>query len=306
MQKKNKIVETIKHPRMVILFVISRMSRFIKSDKKYYKWQYYCFTGEWLDIDHPTTYVEKMQWLKVYDRNPIYTTMADKYAVKAFVADKIGERYVVPLLGVWDNPEQIDYNKLPQRFVLKATHGGGALDVVICKDKDKLDKEAVNKKLNKSLNSDFWRMREYQYKDIPRRIIAEEYLEDETGMLTDYKVMCFSGVPRLIQVHRNRFTHQTQDIFDTNWNRVKIWQRGYPYTEDAVKKPVVLEEMLECSTKLSQGLPQVRVDWYVVNGRLYFGELTLTDSGGFSDWEPKEWDNKIADWIELPIKPENK
>ena len=145
-------------------------------------------------------------------------------------------------------------------------------------------------------------MREYQYKNIPRKIIAEEYLEDETGQLTDYKVMCFSGKAKLIQVHRNRFTHQTQDIYDTEWNKVRLWQRGYPFTDDMVKKPQVLDEMLRCSEVLAEGLPQVRVDWYVVNGKLYFGELTLTDGGGFADWEPKEWDEKIADWINLPSK----
>ena len=299
MEKENKFVATIKHPRLLILFVISRFPRIVRSDKLYYKLQYYCFTGRWLNLDTPMTYVEKMQWLKVYDRNPLYTTMADKYAVKDYVANKIGAQYIIQTLGVWDRPEQIDYDKLPKQFVLKATHGGGALDVIICKDKSSLNKSAVNMKMNNSLNSNYWRMREHQYKDIPRKIIAETYLEDETGQLTDYKVMCFDGKAKLIQVHRNRFTRQTQDIYDINWNKVKIWQRGYPYTDDVVDKPAVLEEMIKCSEDLSQGIPQIRVDWYVVNGKLYFGELTLDDSCGFSDWEPKEWNDKIASWIDL-------
>ena len=205
--KQNKLFSAINNPKNILLFILNRIGRFIKSDALYYKLQYYCYTGKWLNIDNPKTYVEKMQWLKVYDRNPLYTTMADKYAAKKYVADVLGEKYIVPLLGVWNTPEDINYESLPSKFVLKATHGGGALDVVICKDKTTLDKEKVNRKLTKSLNSDFWRMREYQYKDIPRRIIAEQYLEDESGGLNDYKVMAFNGQVKLIQVHRNRFTH---------------------------------------------------------------------------------------------------
>lgn len=299
--KQNKFFSAIKNPKNILLFILNRIGRFIKSDALYYKLQYYCYTGKWLNIDNPKTYVEKMQWLKVYDRNPLYTTMADKYAAKKYVADVLGEKYIVPLLGVWNRPEEINYESLPNKFVLKATHGGGALDVVICKDKTTLDKEKVNRKLTKSLNSDFWRMREYQYKDIPRRIIAEQYLEDESGGLNDYKVMAFNGQVKLIQVHRNRFTHQTQDFFDTNWNKIHLWQRGYPCTNDDIDRPSVLEEMIKCSEILSKGLPQIRVDWYVVNGKLYFGELTLTDGGGFSDWNTEEWDQKVASWIDLSL-----
>ena len=302
MKKENKVLTVIKKPRFALTFLLNRFSRIIKSDELYYKLQYYSFTGKWLNISSPRTYVEKMQWLKVHDRKPIFTTLVDKRAVKDYVAKKIGAQYIVPLLGVWDSPEQIDYNSLPNQFVLKATHGGGARDVVICKDKSSFDKEAACVQLKKSLSSDYWRMREWQYKDVPRKIIAEAYLEDASGSLNDYKVMCFQGVPKLIQVHRSRFTHQTQDIFDTDWNKQPIGQREYPCTEDTIEKPSVLEEMLECSKILSENLIQSRIDWYIVNGKLYFGEITLTDSAGYADFEPKEWDQKIADWIKLPIQ----
>lgn len=298
--EKSKLKTVISHPRYLLLFLLHRCSHLIKNDKRYYTWQYRLITGKKLDIDHPVSYNEKLQWLKLYDRKPIYTMMVDKLAVKKFVADKIGEQYVVPLYGVWDKPEEIDYNTLPKRFVLKTTHGGGGLDVVICKDKSKLDKERVNKKLNHSLRFDYWRMREWPYKNVPRKIIAEQLLEDKSGDLFDYKVMCFSGKPELIQVHRGRFTHQTQDIFDVNWNKMKIYQTDYPYTEDHIDKPELLQEMLSLSEALAKDIPQIRVDWYIVNGRLYFGELTFFDSAGFSEWKPKEWEDKLGELTVLP------
>lgn len=302
MASDSKARALLRHPRYVFLFLLHRCSHLIKSDKFYYKCQYRLITGKKLDFNHPVSYNEKLQWLKLYDRKPIYTTMVDKLAVKKYVSDKIGEEYVIPLLGVWDKPEDIDYDTLPDKFVLKATHGGGGLDVVICKDKSKLDKDAVNKKLNHSLRTDYWRMREWPYKDVPRKIIAEAYLEDVSGDLIDFKVMCFGGKPELIQVHRGRFTHQTQDVYDTHWNKVKISQPGYPYTEDQIDKPVLLDEMLSLSEKLSQDISQVRVDWYIVNDKLYFGELTFFDSAGFARWEPEEWEKKLGKLIILPIE----
>ena len=296
----NKFATVVTKPRFLFLFLLHRLSYLIKSDRTYYKWQYLLITGRKLDFDHPVRYNEKLQWLKLYDRKPIYTTMVDKYAVKQFVSNKIGDQYVVPLLGVWYKPEDIDYDSLPQRFVLKATHGGGGLDVVICKDKDSLDKAQVAKKLNHSLNSDYWRMREWPYKNVPRRIIAEQFLEDKSGDLYDYKVMCFSGKPALIQVHRGRFTHQTQDVYDVNWNKMEISQPGYPGTDDLIERPALLSEMLSLSSILAAGMPQIRVDWYIANGRLYFGELTFYDGAGFSLWEPKEWELKLGDMIVLP------
>jgi len=283
-----------------MLFLLHRCSHLIKDDKRYYTWQYRLITGKKLDIDHPVTYNEKLQWLKLYDRKPIYTTMVDKLAVKKYVADKIGEQYVVSLYGVWDKPEDINYETLPEKFVLKTTHGGGGLDVVICKDKGTLDIAKVNNKLNHSLRTDYWRMREWPYKNVPRKIIAEQLLENESGDLFDYKVMCFSGKPELIQVHRGRFTHQTQDVYNINWEKVKISQPGYPYTEDQIAKPALLTKMLSLSENLSQNIPQVRVDWYIVNNKLYFGELTFFDSAGFARWEPEEWEEKLGELIVLP------
>lgn len=302
MASDSKAMALLRHPRYVFLFLLHRCSHLIKNDKFYYQCQYRLITGKKLDFEQPVSYNEKLQWLKLYDRKPIYTTMVDKLAVKKYVADKIGEEYVIPLLGVWNKPEDIDYDALPDKFVLKATHGGGALDVVICKDKSTIDKVAVNKKLNHSLRKDYWRMREWPYKDVPRKIIAEEYIEDETGDLPDYKVLCFGGKPYLIWVHQGRSTNHTMNIFDVNWNRLPVTQPGYPPSDDEIKRPVVLSKMLSLSRLLSEGIPQLRVDWYIVKGKLYFGELTFYDGAGFARWEPEEWDKKLGDMIKLPNK----
>lgn len=300
MASDSKARALLRHPRYVFLFLLHRCSHLIKSDKFYYQCQYRLITGKKLDFEHPVSYNEKLQWLKLYDRKPIYTTMVDKLAVKQYVADRIGEQYVVPLYGVWNKPEDIDYDALPNKFVLKTTHGGGGLDVVICKDKDTIDKDKVNAKLNHSLHSDYWRMREWPYKNVPRKIIAEQLLEDESGDLPDYKVLCFNGNPYLIWVHRGRSTHHTMDIFDSAWRELPVTQPGYPPSNDKIDKPTVLEEMLALSRRLSQGIPQLRVDWYIAGGELYFGELTFYDGAGFAQWEPEEWEKKLGDMIILP------
>lgn len=305
MEHGNKVMAVFKQPRLAMLFLLHRFSHLIKDDKIYYKLQYQLLKGKRLNIDCPITYNEKLQWLKLYDRKPIYTTMVDKLAVKDYVSNKIGAKYVIPLLGVWNKPEDIDYSKLPDQFVLKATHGGGGLDVFICKDKSSLDIEMVNKRMNLSLKSDYLRMREWPYKNVPRKIIAEVLLNSGTGDLWDYKVMCFGGVPQMIQVHRGRFTHQTQDVYDVNWNKLKISQPGYPYTEDNIERPALLEEMLRLSEILAADIPQIRVDWYITNGKLYFGELTFFDSAGYADWEPEEWNKKLGDMIVLPNTQHN-
>lgn len=305
MEQGNKVIAVFKQPRLALLFLLHRFSHLIKDDKIYYKLQYQLLKGKRLNIDSPITFNEKLQWLKLYDRKPIYTTMVDKLAVKDYVANKIGAKYVIPLLGVWNKPEDIDYSKLPDQFVLKATHGGGGLDVFICKDKSSLDIEMVNKRMNLSLKSDYLRMREWPYKNVPRKIIAEVLLNSGTGDLWDYKVMCFGGVPQMIQVHRGRFTHQTQDVYDVNWNKLKISQPGYPNTEDNIERPALLEEMLRLSEILAADIPQIRVDWYITNGKLYFGELTFFDAAGYADWEPEEWNKKLGDMIVLPNTQHN-
>lgn len=270
------------------------------SDEEYLKKLYKFRMGKELDLNNPETFNEKLQWLKIHNRNPLYTTMVDKYAVKKYVADKIGKKYIIPTLGVWDNVEDIAFNKLPKQFVLKCTHDSGG--IVICKDKSVLDFNEAKKKLKKSLETNFFlKWREWPYKNVKRRIIAEEFLEDaNANELVDYKVLCFNGEPKIVEVHKGRFNGQhTTDNYDIFWNKTDIEQYDLPKSDEIMPKPAFLEEMLRLSKLLSKDLVHVRVDWYFANNRLYFGELTFFDGSGFNLF-CGDADELLGSWIKLP------
>lgn len=265
--------------------------------KKTYKIKF----GRDLDLENPTYYTEKLQWLKLYDHRPEYTVMVDKYAVKQYVADRIGEQYVIPLIGVWDKVDEIDFDKLPARFVLKTTHDSGA--IVICKDKSTLDIEAAKKKLSYFLKRRYYDCnREWPYKNVKPRIIAEEYMEDETYKeLRDYKFFTFGGVPKVLYIAQGRGKGEltVADFFDMDFNHL-------PFTIDhdmadvPPEKPECFELMKELAAKLSEGTPQLRVDFYEVNGKVYFGEMTFFHCSGMEAFHPEEWDKIFGDWVVLP------
>lgn len=293
------IVKLIKNPAKIV-YILDRLgiSRWIP-DKPYLKLKFRANMGKKLNLENPQTFNEKLQWLKLYDRKMEYTTMVDKYEAKHYVAEKIGEEYIIPTLGIWNSAEDIEFDYLPQQFVLKCTHDSGGL--VICREKAALNRVSAIKKIKKCLKRNFfYTAREWPYKNIHPRIIMEQFLEDGSGQdLMDYKVMCFGGQPKLIQIHRGRSANHTQDYYDINWNKLDICQ-GIAQTDIPMKKPEFLEEMLRLSSKLSAGVPQLRVDWYYVNRHLYFGELTFFDGGGFFGFKPEEWDYTLGTWIELP------
>lgn len=283
--------------------IVKKMTN-ILPDGLFLRLEYFRRLGCFPNLTNPKTFNEKLQWLKLHDRKPEYTRMVDKYEAKRYVAERIGEKYIIPLIGVWDSFDQIDFERLPDQFVLKCTHDSGGL--VICPDKVKLDKAAANKKINASLkNNYYWHSREWPYKHLNPRIIAEKYMVDKTGDLQDYKVLCFNGEPKLVQFHKGRYQNHTQDYFDTEWNNLKIYQ-GLPMSETDIEKPVFLEQMLRLSKELSAGIPHVRVDWYYVEGRLYFGELTFFDASGFEAFEPEQWNYTLGSWIQLPDKTKRK
>lgn len=294
-----KIKEYIKHPTKIFIFLQNRCNFSVLPDKIYLQIYYQLATGRKLDLKKPKRFNEKLQWMKLYDRKPEYTRMVDKQEAKGYVAEKIGEEYIIPTLGVWDRFADIDFARLPDRFVLKCTHDSGGL--VIVKHKAQLDMEAAKKKIEASLKKNyFYSGREWPYKDVKPRILAEQYMEDaDREELSDYKVMCFCGEPKLVQVHRGRYGAHTQDIYDVDWNKQLIYQ-GLEISNEVMEKPAFLEEMLKLSRKLAEGTPQLRVDWYFTNGRLYFGELTFFDASGFDDFEPDEWNDILGSWIELP------
>ncbi len=259
--------------------------------------------GYWPNWKDPQTFSEKIQWLKLYNRNPKYTIMVDKYAVKDYVAELIGEEYVIPTLGVWDRPEDIEWDKLPEKFVLKTTHGGGNTGVVICKDKSTFDKQKAVKKLNKGLKQDIYiTLREWPYKNVPRRILAEKLIESESGDLPDYKFFCFDGVVKALFVGSERETGDVKfDFFDADFNHLDLVQ-SHPMSGRKLEKPVGFEEMKLLATKLSKGIPHVRVDLYNVRGKIYFGELTFFHHGGVTPFHPQKWDYTFGSWITLPQK----
>lgn len=295
----NKIMQYIRHPSKTVIFLQNRCNFPVLTDAAYLKICYQLSMGKKLDLENPRTYNEKLQWLKLYDRKPEYTRMVDKYEAKRYVAEKIGAEYIIPTLGVWDRFDDIDFDSLPDQFVLKCTHDSGGL--VIVKEKAALDKAAAKEKIEKSLKQNYYYSgREWPYKDVKPRILAEAYLEDEDREdLSDYKVMCFGGEPKMIQLHRGRFGVHTQDFYDAGWKKLAIL-RGAPNSGEVAPKPDFLEEMLELSRKLSSNTPQLRVDWYFTNGRLYFGELTFFPASGMKGFQPESWDETLGEWITLP------
>ena len=272
------------------------------SDEEYLKRRYKARFHRDLNLENPSYYTEKLQWLKLYDRNPLYTKLVDKYEVKKYISSIIGDEYIIKTLGVWDSFDEIDFESLPEKFVLKCTHDSGGL--VICKDKTRFDRKAAKKKINRSLKTNFfWVGREWPYKNVKPRIIAEEYMEDATTKeLRDYKFFSFNGVTKalFIATERQNPNEDTKfDFFDENFNHLPF-TNGHPNALIPPEKPVRFNEMVEIANKLSEGIPHVRVDLYEVNGKVYFGELTFTHWSGFVPFDPEEWDMKFGGWIRLP------
>lgn len=276
----------------------------ILSDETHLKIRFKLKMGRRLDLENPQTFNEKLQWLKLYDRKPIYTTMVDKYAVKQYVAEQIGEEYIIPTLGVWDRFEDINFDALPDQFVLKCTHDSGGL--VICRDKSKLDMAAAKTKIEKFLKREyFWVHREWPYKNVKPRIIAEQYMSDNNSFeLIDYKIHCFNGEPKFVLLCQNRFgaSGLTEDFYDVSWERLSVKRPAHPNAKVLVKRPENLERMLRLSRELARNIPFARIDFYIVNSKIYFGEITFFPASGFSAFEPEEWDYTFGNWIQLPEK----
>lgn len=271
------------------------------SDKWYLKSLWKRTFGYELDLEHPKTFNEKLQWLKLYDRKPIYMTMVDKYRAKQWVADKIGEQYIIPTLAFYNSVDEIDLDKLPDQFVLKCNHDSG--NVVICKDKSTFDLQNAKAKLAAALKNDYYlKWREWPYKNVKRCVFAEEYLKGflETGG-ADYKFFCFDGEVKAMFVATERFLDEVKfDFFDPEFNHLDLYQI-HPMSGRTISKPAGFEEMKGLASLLSKGFPHVRVDMYEVDGRIYCGEITFYHHAGFEPFHPSQWDVIFGDWIKLPI-----
>lgn len=269
-------------------------------DSIYLKVLYYKRTGTKLNLEFPQTFNEKLQWLKLYDRRPEYTIMVDKYAVKDYVAKIIGQNYIIPSLGVWDNFDDINFKILPEQFVLKCTHDSGGL--VICKDKKKLDIKATKKIIEKCLKRNYyWPGREWPYKNVKPRIIIEKYIENKAE-LRDYKFFCFNGKVKCFKIDFNRFVNHRANYFNRDKKLMKFGEVVCPpdYTYN-LQIPLNIENMIKIAEILAKDFPFLRVDLYNVNGHIYFGEMTLYPASGFGLFIPKKWDSILGGWLQLPI-----
>ena len=271
-------------------------------DAEYLCRKYAICMGTKPDLHHPKTFNEKLQWLKLHDRRPEYTVMADKYRVRDLISEKIGARYLIPLLGVWNDPDEIDFDALPDQFVLKCNHNSG-LGMCICKDKKRLNIPKTKKALRKGLKQDYYLTgREWPYKNIPRRIVAEQFMKSDEGGLTDYKIHCFGGEPKIVLVCKDRFTESglTEDFFTPEWKHLDLRRPTHPNALHEIEKPDELTEMLELAKILSAGIPFLRVDFYIVEHRVYFSELTFFPASGFEKFVPEERDTVLGSYLQLP------
>lgn len=270
-------------------------------DKIYLKILYKKVMHKKLNLKNPQTFNEKLQWLKLYDRKNIYTTMVDKYEAKKYVANLIGNQYIIPTLGVYDRFKDIDFKELPDQFVLKCTHDSGS--TIVCKEKKAFNVMEAKKKINKYLKRNFYyQFREWPYKNVSPRIIVEKYMQnnEKNEELKDYKIFCFKGTPYMILVCSNRKgNHKNTDFFDTEWNKIDLTRENSENSKETIKKPEKLEEMLEISKKLSKNTSFLRVDLYEIYGKIYFGELTFYPSSGFEGFKPELWDKRLGDMIQI-------
>ena len=294
-----KIKRNINHPEKIII-KLGKVSPLVP-DELYLKAYYFNLFGKRLNLNDPKTFNEKLQWLKLHDRRPEYTTMVDKYSAKKFAAKVGGSLHIIPTLGVWNHFDEIDFDSLPQKFVLKCTHDSGG--VIICKDKKTLDKAAAKKKIEKCLKRNFYLSgREWPYENVPRRIIAEEYMEGlDNGDLMDYKLMVFNGKVKATFVCSHRFSDSGLNItiFDQNWGRIPC-QRHYPPNPTGIEKPKSYNQMVEYAEKLAENIPFLRVDFYEIDGNPYFGELTFYPGSGFEEFIPGHFDRYFGDMLILP------
>lgn len=300
------LLKYLRYPKYILLR-LDNLGLIRINDILYIKLRYQELMGKKLNLDNPITFNEKLNWLKLHDRRDIYTTMVDKYEAKKYVANIIGEEYIIKTLGVYDKFDDIDFDKLPNRFVIKCTHDSGGL--VIVRDKSKLDIKAARKKINKSLRCKFYYLaREWPYKNVKPRIIIEEYMEDKNQKsMRDYKFFCFDGKPEIIYISEGLEDHKTAGIsfYDMDFKQTDCKRTDYRLLDYTPAKPKNFEKMKEYASILSKDIPHVRVDFYEINGKLYFGELTFFTCGGMVPFEDEKWDKYLGDMIDISKVSEN-
>lgn len=298
---KTYLSKIIKKPFVWLYLKSVLVMALLLPDRIYLKLRYRMLMGRKLNLDHPITFQEKLQWLKLYDQKSVYHQMVDKFDAKQFIASKVGEKYVIPTLGLYDNVNEIDLSMLPQQFVLKATFDSGSY--YICKDKSKVNIRKMRKRLTTNWNYDYFIFsREWPYKGLKHRIIAEPLLKDgDSEYIRDCKVFCFNGEPQFIYMSHDISTLPTTDFYDLSWNKLNMKMRD-ENSNVTIEKPKQIDDIIECSRKLAQDTSFLRVDFYLCDDDFYCGELTFFHCGGFQDVYPSKWNKMLGDWINLPSK----
>ncbi len=294
------------HPwRVVSIIKINKINRNLEqyNDEVLLKKKFKLFLGYNLDLNHPKSFNEKLQWLKLFDRKNIYTKMADKYEVRKVVAEAIGEKILIPIYGVYDSPDLIDFESLPDKFVIKCNHNSGK-GMFICKDKQKMDKKQIISNIENGLLEDYYLInREWPYKDISKKIIIEQYIEDSKGGLADYKIWCFNGKAKILMYCKDRFKNLKIDFYSLSpFKKLPIKRERHPNSHDELMFNNSIQKMIEIAETLSNGSSFLRVDLYCVNNDIYFGELTFFPGAGFERFKPKKWDYIFGEMIKLPLQ----
>lgn len=308
----NVLKKVARNPRLVIRYLNALGMLNFLSDKTCLMLLWWAETGTRLNLNNPIGFNEKLQWLKVYDHRPEYTKYVDKVLVRDYVKETIGEKYLVPIIGVFDNPEQIDFNLLPEKFVIKCNHNSGG-GMCVCTDKSTINTKIIRDKLNKELRKNFYyENREWPYKNVVPKLLCEEFIIDKnpmntSGTLIDYKFHCFNGEPKFLYVGTDDISSGTKgelklSFLDLNWETPPFYRSDHEPIQTEIKKPDCLDEMIEIARKLSKGIPFVRVDLYWVNNQILFSEMTFFPGGGFGFFSPEEWEIKLGEWISLPKK----
>lgn len=299
---KNAIHSLFHDPRHILFALLRRMPWLIPNDEKYLSALYWLNFGVKPNLKNPTKFSEKIQWLKLHDHNPLYTKMVDKLAVKKFVSERLGSEYVIPVIAAWDSPKQIEWEKLPNQFVLKTNHDGGGHGIVICKDKSKLSIAKAMQELNHSFyRSSYMVGREWPYKNVQKRVFAETFINDSKGELRDYKFFCFNGKVKCFKIDYNRQVYHQANYYDPKCHLLPYGEAAYPPNFDAdIHIPENIQEMIALAEKLAKDIPFVRIDFYNVDGKIYFGEITFYPAGGMSRWVGEvDVDTIWGNWLQL-------
>ena len=295
----HKLKKVINNPSLIVLKLMNTSLFNLYPDKLYLKLKYRLIMGEKLDLINPKTYNEKLQWLKLYDRNPLYSQLVDKYEVRKYIKEKIGEEYLIPLIGVYNSFEEIDFTKLPSKFVLKCTHDSGS--VVVCSNKESLNINKIQLDINKALKRNFYYYgREWPYKNVIPRVVCEEMLDSQ---IIDYKIFCFNGKPKFLYVGQGLVSDHSLkiDFYDLNWNIMNFKRTDYDNFDEKLNKPIRFDEMLKIAETLSENIPFVRIDLYEVDDKIYFSEFTFTPAGGYLPFDPIIYDREVGNLLILPL-----